>query len=203
MQQKGIIINKNERESLKKLFEEEIERTINTEKDYKVVIEEVFNNETSMMKTLKRVFDSTYIKNFRKSTLNRVVRAIGFRDWDDFQLKKDEIYSPHVPDVEEVFESQREELRRLQEDMICNKDGIYILGWYPEKYIKFKHVENYTYEVLESNRMNRKKGERFDAPDFRTAKSTTEDSQLPDIMILDNIGYFEYHGEETDDYFYL
>lgn len=203
MQEKGTTIHKKERESLKELFEKKIGRTINTEKDYKVVIEKLFNNETSMMKTLKRVFDSTYIKNFRKSTLNEMARAIGFRDWDDFKSKIDQTYSPHVPNIEVVFETQREELRRLQEDMIRNKNGIYILGWYPEKYIKFKHIENYTYEVLESNRMNRKKGDSFDAPDFRLSKSTTEDSQLPDIMILDNIGYFEYHGRETDDYFYL
>lgn len=137
-------------------------------------------------------------------TLSFLAKSLKYKSWGDFKLKTGNMYCPLIPTKDEVFESQREELRRLQEDMIRNKDGIYILGWYPEKYIKFKHVENYTYEVLESNRMNRKEGELFDAPDFCLSESTTEDSQLPDIMILDNIGYFrEHNGEETNDYFKL
>lgn len=51
--------------------------------------------------------------------------------------------------------------------------------------------------------MNRKEGELFDAPDFCLSKSTSEDFPLPDIMILDNIGHFEFHREETDDHLTL
>ena len=139
-----------------------------------------------------------------KATLILLARSIGYSGWDDFKSKINNTYNPSAPSIEEVFESQREEIRRLQEDMIRSEDDTYILGWYPEKYIKLRHIENYTYKVLESKRMNKKEGEIFDAPDFcLSSGSTSEDSTLPDIMILDDIGYFDFHGKETEDYFYL
>jgi len=133
-----------------------------------------------------------------------LARSIGYLGWDDFKSKINNTYNPPTPSIEEVFENQREEIRRLQEDMICSKDGIYILGWHPEKYIKLEHIKNYAFKVLECKRMNKKPGEIFDAPDFcLSSNSTSEGSALPDIMIFDNIGYFDFHGKENEDYFYL
>lgn len=203
MGEKGKLVLNDEREFLKKKFQDKIGHTINTESDYRIVIEKCFKNDTSMMKTLKRFFNPNYKEAFSNTTLDKVARATDFKDWSDFKLKISDKWIPTKLTIEEVFESQREEIRRLQEEMICSKDGIYTLGWYPEKYIIITHEENYTYKVLESKRMYKKTGDTFDAPDFRLSPSTTEDSELPDIIIDDRIGYFEEHGGETEEYYKL
>lgn len=149
------------------------------------------------IKTLKRFFQfETPNKTFYFDTPTTLAQAVGFKDWGDFIAEIGNKWIPSTRTYKEVFEDQREKIRRLQEDMIRSKDGTYTLGWYPEKYIIFEHDENYTYKVLESKRMTNQKDEKFDAPDFcLSTTSTSEDSKLPDIMILDDIGYFDIHEE--------
>jgi len=202
---------------LKEKFEAAIERTIKTEDDCKVVgeyINDKFpdkdkNNDGFIisLKTLKRVFGILpYENSHSNTTLHTLARCVGFKDWDDFKSKINNTYNPSVPSIEEVFESQREEIRKLQKE-IPNKNATYILGWYPEKYSKLKYLGGFGFEVIESKNMKKKATETFISPDF--SLSPVENSKFPDIMLDDyDDDYFDTQrkeeGEQFDeDYFYL
>jgi Helix-turn-helix domain, rpiR family. len=141
-----------------------------------------------------------------KATLILLARSIGYSGWDDFKSKINNTYNPSVPSIEEVFESQREEIRKLQKE-IPNKNATYILGWYPEKYSKLKYLGGFGFEVIESKNMKKKATETFISPDF--SLSPVENSKFPDIMLDDyDDDYFDTQrkeeGEQFDeDYFYL
>lgn len=151
--------------------------------------------------------EKNYEGKISDKTLGLLARSIGYKGWTDFKSKMDETYSPHVPDINEVFESQRKEILSLLEHGIPNSSGIYTLGWEPVKYSKIKHLGGFEFEVLESKNMHKIKGDTFITPDFKICP--IKDTELPDIK-LDDYGddYFETHAKEygvpfTDDYFYL
>lgn len=168
----------------------------------------LIKDKTPSADTLMRIWGYTPYKGETSTkTLSLLARSIGYLGWEDFKSKMSETYSPHVPDIKEVFENQRKEILSLLEHGIPNSSGIYTLGWEPVKFSKLKHLGGFEFEVIESKNMHKIKGDTFITPDFKTC--AIKDTELPDIK-LDDYGddYFETHAKEygvpfTDDYFYL
>lgn len=144
-------------------------------------------------------------------TLSFLAKSLKYKSWGNFKSTMGETYSPHVPDVNEVFENQRKEILLVLERGIPNESGIYTLGWEPIKYSKLRYLGGFEFEVIESKNMHKKQGDMFITPDFKTCP--TKGTELPDIKLDDyegNVngdGYFYDKMKEGevfyDDYFYL
>lgn len=165
--------------------------------------------------TVGRLFgykDKNNWKGPSPQKLSLLAKSLKYKSWGDFQLKMDGIYTPPAPDIKEVFDNQRKEIRLLLEHNYPNDSDIYTLGWEPVKYSKLKHLGGFEFEVIESKNMHKKKGDKFVTPDFNL-EPIIDSSKLPDIKLDDyegnanGRGYFKDQmnaGEVfDDDYFYL
>lgn len=177
------------------------------EKDKEGEIKRTYSVDSSTVERLFGYKDKGTWKGPSPITLSFLAKSLKYKSWGNFKSTMGETYSPHVPDVIEVFENQRKEILFLLKRGIANEGGIYTLGWEPIKYSKLRYLGGFKFEVIESKNMHKKQGDTFITPDFKTCP--TKGTELPDIKLDDyGDGYFEYQTKEFgevfgDDYFYL
>jgi hypothetical protein len=209
----SISISFQEREFLRRALEERIGMSIETDVDCQLLIEKIekeYTSETEKQyiygnKSLDRLLlKASYNEPFIRNNINLLCRFIGYKGWDDFQAN---IY--HLPSIEEIFENQRKEIQMLLDHNIPNDSGVYLLGWYPAKYSKIKHVGGFEFKVVESKNMHKKpEDDTFITLNF-TLSEELDRFGLPDIKLDDyGDGYFDEQSKDSGevfdaDYFYL
>ena len=93
--------------------------------------------------------------------------------WDDFCEKAEQKY-----DVTKGFSTID-----FYKFSTLNESDEITIGWYPKKYCRLKFLGEYSFEVVESYRMESKIGRKFDTSGFRLAP-ISDKAILPQVLIV-------------------
>lgn len=189
-------------------------KSLKTEADCKRFIEHLEKNRSFedgsfkiSPRSLKQVLGLEYVpdeKKFLTRNLDSLANYLDYADFNTYLQDKIHINIDEVSNVSDfdIYSIEVGEQRTL--------------GWPPEKFSTIKYLDNFCFEVIESNNMSKSKGELFYALAFELARTQKKDDIFPDIKLSKNGhagAYYEDRKEtgseeekndySNEDYFFL
>lgn len=161
-----------------------------TNKDLQYEILEKSNKNTWILSdmTIRRLYGHKKEKDgvpksmFEADTLDLFAIVGGYKSWDDYLNAKANPYGQYFS------------IDKIKPDLL-EIGKLYVIGWYPHKYLKLLYLGNQEFRVIETNR-------RSSYPEDRIIKA--ESFKFEHIMDLDSFGYplypiifYVYKGAET------
>lgn len=135
-------------------------------------------SETISVDTLRRYWGDKDADKERKPDVGKLsfmARALGYKDWETFCHEYKQTNTDF--DIEKGFNG----MDYFKFSSLC-KNEIICIGWYPQKYCRLKFLGEYSFEVVESYRMESKIGRKFETSGFRLAP-ISDKTILPQVLI--------------------
>ena len=124
---------------------------------------------------LPKYEDGSVIQQSETISIDTLRRYLGYKDWETFCHEYKQTNTDF--DIEKGFNG----MDYFKFSSLC-KNEIICIGWYPQKYCRLKFLGEYSFEVVESYRMESKIGRKFETSGFRLAP-ISDKAIFPEVLI--------------------